>query len=105
MVRTNDKFILDENGEAVPCADLMTWAEWFEKSLLQRRILLDEIGGVKISTVFLGLNHRWGEGPPILFESMIFGGKYDQDMERYETKEQALAGHARMLERVKNEHS
>lgn len=30
-----------------------------------------------VSTVFLGIDHGWG-GEPKFFETMVFGGKYDQ---------------------------
>jgi len=50
--------------------------------------------------VFLGLNHSFGEGPPLLFETMVFGGALDQEQARYTTWEQAEAGHKQMLARV-----
>jgi hypothetical protein len=31
-----------------------------------------EDGKIHISTVFLSLDHGWGSGPPVLFETMIF---------------------------------
>jgi hypothetical protein len=37
------------------------------------------------------------QGPPILFETMIFGGPYDQYMDRYCTWAEAEAGHARAV--------
>jgi hypothetical protein len=30
-----------------------------------------------VSTVFLGTNHSFGFEPPLLFETMIFGGRFD----------------------------
>ena len=55
--------------------------------------------GITISTVWLGLDHNWGDGPPLIFETMVFGGPNDQDCYRYSTEEEALAGHeARMKE-------
>ena len=51
--------------------------------------------------VFLGLDHQYGEGPPVLFETMVFGGELDQEQVRYHTWEEAAAGHAAMVERVK----
>lgn len=53
-----------------------------------------------VSTVFLGLDHSFptGTGTPILFETMIFGGPYDQYQERYTTYQDALEGHKRALE-------
>jgi len=48
-----------------------------------------------VSTVWLGVNYSFGEGPPIIFETMVFGsGDGDQYMQRYSTEEQARAGHA-----------
>lgn len=40
------------------------------------RVGLTEVGGGRsISTVFLGLDHRFfGDGPPLLFETMMFPG-------------------------------
>jgi hypothetical protein len=56
---------------------------------------------VAVSTIFLGLNHRYfGDGPPLLFETMVFGGELDKELERYETKAQALVGHDEMVARV-----
>lgn len=85
----SEHYIL-EGKKAVPC-DLMTWAKAFEKS--DRTVAKSEKGGVKVSTVFLGLDHQYGEGPPLIFETMIFGGEHDQYQDRHSTWEQAEAGH------------
>ena len=50
-----------------------------------------------VSTVFLGIDHSFGEGPPILWETMIFDGPHDQFQERYTSKEEAIAGHERAM--------
>lgn len=95
-----DKYILDEHGEPVVCNDLLQWAAWFEGSF--RSIARDEIEGVKVSTVFLGLDHNFCfKGPPILWETMIFGGPLDGQQRRYATRAQALTGHAEALLMVK----
>jgi len=87
------------NGKMpVSCDDLMTWAKWFETA--DRHVAKTNIGDVKISTVFLGLNHNWGSGPPLLFETMVFGGELDGEQERYSTWDEAEKGHKRMVERV-----
>ena len=49
---------------------------------------------VEVSTVWLGLNHNWREGPPIIFETMVFGGPNDGDCFRYSTEKEARDGHA-----------
>jgi len=56
-------------------------------------VALNNIGNVKISTVFLRIDHQYGDGPPILFETMIFGGQYDDYQQRYSTWEEAASGH------------
>lgn len=60
-----------------------------------RRVGDDTVAGdVRVSTVFLGLDHQFDDdGPPLLFETMIFGGKHDGYQERYSTWEEAEAGH------------
>jgi len=86
----SDKYILD--GKNPVSADLETWAKWYETA--SRRVAKTEVSDeVNVSTVFLGLDHSFGDGSPELFETMIFGGEHDQYQERFETWEQAEAGH------------
>lgn len=56
-----------------------------------------EVGPFLVSTVWLGLDHGWGGGPPLIFETIVFGDSRDFDMDRYSTREQALAGHEAMV--------
>ena len=58
---------------------------------------------MSVSTVFLGLDHSFGGGTPILFETMIFGGEYDDYQERYHTLEEAQVGHEKAISLVKME--
>ena len=71
----------------------ITMDEWAER-FKDNRVALEERGDVSVSTVWLGLDHQYGDGPPLIFETMIFGGEHDQDQWRYSTREGALAGHA-----------
>ena len=98
-----DRYILDEHGSPVRCPNLITWALWMETA--ERRISqdIDESPNgpkVRVSTVFLGLDYRFGEGPPLLWETMVFGGPLDQEMDRYSSLEAAMRGHQKMCERV-----
>lgn len=85
-----DKYIL-KGHEAVRCDDLMTWANWLEKA--DRHVRKHEADGVRVSTVFMGLDHSFGDGPPLLFETMIFGGPHDGFQDRFATWEEAEEGH------------
>jgi hypothetical protein len=86
-------YILDAEHRPVP-VPLMQWAEWFE-DITNRLVDYTEITSeTHVSTVFLGLDHRFsGNGPPILFETMIFGGPLDQEQWRYASWDDAEAGH------------
>ena len=95
----NDKYIL-KNKIAVPVENVLEWGHWFETA---DRIVKQETlsHGYYVSTVFLGLDHNFGSGKPLLFETMVFKGKDmgDLDMERYSTWEEAEAGHKKMVEK------
>lgn len=102
---TRGKYIL-VNKKPVEVIDLLKWARMTESS--NRRIALTEIGDIKISTVFLGMDFsfipasmRNEKIKPLLFETMIFGGKLDKEMERYCTYGQAERGHKRWVKKVK----
>jgi hypothetical protein len=99
---THDHYILELDG-SLKVVPLMEWARWFETA--ERHLgndFLDE--GVHVSTVFLGIDHNFGlNGPPLLFETMIFGGPHDQYQDRYATRDEALAGHAKAMRIAKGE--
>lgn len=59
-------------------------------------------GDVTVSTVHLGLDHRYGGGSPLIFETMIFGGEHDQYQRRYSTEEEAMRGHLDVLFRLRS---
>lgn len=80
--------------------DLKEWSEWFDKcdrtvKITDMRIWFNR---VVVSTVFLSLDHNYHkDGDPILFETMIFGGKHDQYCNRYSTWAEAEAGHDKIV--------
>lgn len=88
-------YILDKNGDPKKEPGIVKWGKWMEKN--ERHIADDKIGDVRVSTVFLGLDHSFTKGKPILFETMVFGGEHDEEMWRYKTKKQAIAGHNKVL--------
>ena len=78
-------------GEPITDDEYMElWTQPFEKS---RRVANDERGDVRVSTVWLGMDHNYGDGPPLIFETMIFGGDHDDETWRYATEVEAVAGH------------
>ena len=90
-------YILDDLGHAQPCPDLLRWGRFMEQP--NARTLGDtDVDGVRVSTVFLGLDHNYsGKGPPVLWETMIFGGEHDGWQWRYTSREDAEVGHQAVI--------
>lgn len=101
---TPHKYILDEHGNPKIEPDLIKWAQWFEKA--ERHVAVTQVADSKVSTVFLGLDHNFNKnGPPVLWETMVFGGILDQEQERCSgNREQAEAMHLNMVQLVTTEH-
>lgn len=101
-----DKYVLDEQGNPLAIEDLMIWAEWLEHA--NRRVARDKVGNCEISTVFLGLDHNWTDGPPLLWETMLFSTN-EQELPdelrytqwRYSSREAAEGGHVLAVEMVR----
>jgi len=84
--------------DGTPC-EMLEWAESFENPEL-KIVAQTELPEGEVSTVWLGLDHQFGDGPPLIFETMVFGGELDQECERYSTEEEAKAGHERWIQKV-----
>jgi len=94
----SDRYILDGHTPVAE-PDLLKWARWFEKT--ERHVAETYVGGARVSTVFLGLDHAFGGGPPLLFETLIFdSSQHDVYQRRYSTWDKAQAGHARAVARL-----
>lgn len=97
-LRKTETYILQ--GHTPVAVPMQQWASWLEADVRHRRIAATSVGGSWVSTVFLGLDHNFGEGPPLLFETMVFEGPLDQRMQRYSTWEEAERGHYEMVLQV-----
>ena len=95
---------LDENKNVLPCS-MDEYVEQFRDHENHRRVGLDEVHGTTISTVFLCLDHSHG-GTPLFFETMTFSKHASgKDQRRYSTWDEAVAGHAQMVEEVRRRHA
>jgi hypothetical protein len=89
-------YILDAEGNPVPEPDLMKWGEWNHE--WKNRVVRQDYFGlpqeeIMVSTVFMGLDHNFSrEGPPVLWETMVFGGPYNDYTERYTSKAEGPEG-------------
>lgn len=101
--RRSFHFILDERGEPVPTDDRDAAA----RLLLdpeKRRVALTRFVfrgiAVEVSTVFLVFNHAYFDGPPVLWETMIFARDrcLNNYQRRYTSRVAAIVGHALTVE-------
>lgn len=90
----------------VPCSP-EELAEWFETA--DRKVALDKVAGICVSTVFLGLNRNCHPGgSPILFETMLMTEAGTDltvgeiETRQYSTWDEAEAGHRAIVEQLKS---
>lgn len=86
-------WILDDEHNVVE-VPVLQWATWYETA--DRHVSDTETKLHRVSTVFLGLDHRfYGDGPPLLFETMTFDHNgEDCGCWRYASWDDAVTGHA-----------
>ena len=93
-------YILD--GKKPKVVSIIEWARDREnQTYIVEHTFIRE---VLISTVFLGIDHYWGDDPdhlPILFETMIFEDpRHREEQWRYCTYDEAKEGHKKAVELV-----
>ena len=89
----------DKNGKEINYEEWGKLLEDKDYKIIKQETLPD---GKKVSTVWLGLDHNFGEGEPLIFETMVFpseGDFSDVDVERYSTLEEAQKGHEEMVKK------
>jgi hypothetical protein len=93
------RFYVLDGLEPVP-TDNEGWGYWFQHS--NHHIAWDKVDDrVTVSTIFTGIDMRIaGNGPPLVFETMVFGHVHDREQCRYSTWEEAQAGHLEVLFKV-----
>jgi hypothetical protein len=103
LLTKKNHFILDKNKNVIP-ATLLECGEFLETARQERIVKQEELNGYEISTVFLGIDHQFGIGPPLIFETMVFVKDDRQDIycDRYSTWKEAEQGHKKAVEWVEN---
>lgn len=75
-----------------------------------RQVALDDVGGVRVSTIWLGVDHGAGyrdEDLPVIFETMVYAvddagfTSFGEWQRRYHTEAEALAAHAELVRRMR----
>lgn len=92
----------DRQGNPI---SMRRWSELLEQGLdpdggygdgSYKRVAQDQVDDSWVSTVWLGIDHSCGleTHTPLIFETMIFGGRYADAQMHYCTEEDAARGHA-----------
>ncbi len=97
-------YVFDHNHQVVAVDDPLVWAEWLDRT--DRTVKKTTLGGKLVSTVFLGMDHSFGTGEPLVFETMIFpegGPLLEEYCDRYSTWAEAEAGHEKAVAMVRQQ--
>lgn len=94
-------YIFNDKKEVICCNGIEEYLEAKKKYGENVHVCYEMVGHIRVSTVLLPIDHSYTVGSkPVIFETCVFGGKYDQRIERYITIEEARAGHKKMVNRV-----
>lgn len=88
---------LDDDNNVIEMTDKEAWYELlanYEKRTIGKTM----VGHVEVSTMFLGRDYGYksflsDDGPPLCFETHVFGGKNDGYETRYSTWAEAKENH------------
>lgn len=105
-------YTLDANKNPVPCSSVVEYFKWHEsmpessdwysiKTGMGFSAFQTHIGKSRVSTVYLGFDHGMGSGQILLWETMVFPDT--ERCERYESYEEAMAGHKKVCKEVEDE--
>ena len=102
-------YTFNDDGSVAKVYEFEEYIEALNREVAERkdsqdvvgRIGDDNVGPYRVSTVPLLIDHNFtDEGPPVLWETMIFGGGVTDEeyQERYTSVEDARDGHERAIE-------
>lgn len=93
-------YILDDDNNPIPC-EMIEAHRWMEENFTERcKVKREQWCDCEVSTIFLGIDHNWGNKPPLLFETLVFGGYMDGESDRSESWQEAERSHEAMKKRI-----
>ena len=96
------RYILGPGHILIPCTSIEDWGRALADdtaNIVQQDVIAP---GIAISTVFLGLDHNmFGDGPPLVFETMIFREGDGNETFRWSTWDEAMEGHKALTEALR----
>lgn len=94
-------YILNKDHSITKAVSMFDYLGWDSLNKGIKVVGKYETSKYRVSTVFLGLDHSFegDDSEPILFETLVFDGELDGEMDRYYTWDEAVKGHAKMVKR------
>jgi len=95
---------MEKDGEVVGCT-VKEWRKFWEDGGC--RVAEETVGKIVVSTVFLTFDHSHGYGRPLFYETATFGAEgYALELDelvlvRHSTREEAIKGHKRLVEKLR----
>lgn len=93
---------LDRDGNPIECETYEEWIEWEKTNQNLLRVGATFFPGGVVITSFMGRNLAMGEfketGPPVVFETMVFGGPWSGLQKRSCTLESAKQAHQEVVD-------
>lgn len=91
----HEHYILDDQGNVLVEPDLFTWGDWMQKNPEKIHIAQDDVNGLRVSTIFLGLDFDITEESetPLVFETMVYRGDTILLQRRFDSMAYAKASH------------
>jgi hypothetical protein len=92
---------------------IVEYAKWQkeqpEEYAAEHCVAKETVNGLHVSTVCLFIDHSFGQGAPVIYETLVFDWRRGDSTsfseitgERYRTRAEAAEGHVRFVARVKN---
>jgi hypothetical protein len=95
-----DRYVLDDAGVPVLEPDFEAWRRWSQEN--DEIIAETRVGDCLIGSNFLLMAHGVAaNGSPLLFDTLVDNGPLHDTRAFYVTRDEALAGHAAMVARVR----
>jgi hypothetical protein len=88
------------NGNTPVPTTLLRWHAWWLTAALE--VARTQVGAVEVATVFVGIDRGRAPAPPLVFASRVMRGAHCLYEARYATWDEAEAGHAAMVELVRD---
>lgn len=101
----NPKWYILRDKTPVAVSEFSEFLRWMVRNQSACQVARNQVGKSFVSTIFTGSNYNSvAQGPPLVFESMVFGGPMDLMIKRYSTWDQALKGHNDLIKELTRDH-